>query len=42
MISLSRLKEMVEEEIENKIKDLEEKLLRKEQECEELKDKLNC
>ena len=42
MISLSRLKEMVEEEMENKIKDLEEKLLRKEQECEELKDKLNC
>lgn len=37
MISLSRLKEMAEEEMENKIKELEEKLSRKEQECEELK-----
>ena len=37
MISLSRLKEMVEEEMENKIKDLELALKRKEQECEELK-----
>ena len=37
MIGLSRLKEMVEEEMENKIKELEEKLLRKEQECEEFR-----
>ena len=41
MISLSRLKEMIEEEMENKMKELEEKLLRKEQECEELKKYLN-
>ena len=34
MISLSRLKEMVEEEMENKIKDLELALKAKEQECE--------
>ena len=38
MISLSRLKEMVEEEMENKIKDLELALKAKEQECERLKE----
>ena len=41
MISLSRLKEMEEEEMENKIKELEEKLSSKEQECEELKKIIN-